>query len=159
MPQSISRARSGITLIELMVVVAIISLIAAISFPAVTSGIDSLRVGQAANSIVSLLNSGLNRADRQQLLVEIIVSMAENTLTLRSADPNFIRILEMPDGVKIARVLPEIPGVEAAPVRSYVLYPGGTVPRFGIELTNRRGDRRLVRVDPITGSPIIERPQ
>ncbi len=153
------RPESGVTLIEMMVVVTIIGLIAAISFPSVSSGIDSLRVGQAANSIVSFLNSGLNRADRQQLLVEIIVSPAENTLTMRSVDPNFLRKLEMPEGVKIARILPEIPGVEAPPARSYVLYPGGTVPRFGIELTNRRGDHRLVRVDPITGSPIVERLQ
>jgi len=62
--------------------------------------------------------------------------------------------------VVIARILPEIPGQEQQPpARAYMLYPGGTVPRFGIELTNRRGDLRFVRVDPITGSPIIERPQ
>jgi prepilin-type N-terminal cleavage/methylation domain-containing protein len=155
-----SRSQSGVTLIELMVVVTIIGLVAAISFPSVTSGIDSLRVNQAANSIVSFLNSGLNRADRQQLIVEIIVSRAENTLTMRSVDPKFLRTLEMPQGVKIARILPEIPGQEQQPpARAYMLYPGGTVPRFGIELTNRRGDLRFVRVDPITGSPIIERPQ
>jgi prepilin-type N-terminal cleavage/methylation domain-containing protein len=154
-----ARSQSGVTLIELMVVVAIIGLIAAISFPSVTSGIDSLRVNQAANSIVSFLNSGLNRADRQQLIVEIIVSTAENTLTMRSVDPKFFRKLEMPEGVRIARILPEVPGQEQPPARDYMLFPGGTVPRFGIELTNRRGDHRLVRVDPITGSPIIERPQ
>jgi hypothetical protein len=31
------------------------------------------------------------------------------------------------------------------------------VPRFGVELANRKGARRIVRIDPITGIPQVER--
>ena len=42
--------------------------------------------------------------------------------------------------------------------RRYLLYPGGAPPRLGILLENRRGTRRMVVLDPITGVPAIERP-
>src|SRR5579863_5941475 len=83
----------GVTLIELLVVVALISLMVGISFPALTSGIDSLRLNAATNSIVSFLNSGLDRAERRQKMVEITVSKATNSLEMRSTEAAFHRTL------------------------------------------------------------------
>src|SRR5271165_2710882 len=80
----ISSSRRGVTLIELMVVVALISLMVGISFPAITSGIDSLRLNAATNGVVSFLNSGLDRAERRQQMVEITVSKSANSLDMRS---------------------------------------------------------------------------
>jgi len=39
--------RRGVTLLEMLIVVALIGLLAGITFPAVTSGIDSLRLNSA----------------------------------------------------------------------------------------------------------------
>jgi len=36
------------------------------------------------------------------------------------------------------------------------LLPGGNVPRIGIEIVNRKGLRRLVRVNPMTGVPEVQ---
>ena len=150
--------RSGVTLIELMVVVALISLMVGISFPAITSGIDSLRLNAATNGIVSFLNSGVDRAERRQQLVEITVSKPDNALEMRSTEAEFYRKLSMPDGVTITHVLPELVDNPDAP-RTFDLYPGGTVPGFGIEVINRKNVERIVRVDPITGVPRVERPE
>jgi len=150
--------QSGVTLIEMIIVVALVGLIAAISFPSVTAGLESLRLTSASDSIVSFLNSGLNRAERRQEAVEITISKAENALTLRSVDPSFIKKLEMPDGVKISGLLPQHPSLGAEETsRSYLLYPGGTIPRLGVEIVNTKGSKRIVRVDPITGVPQVER--
>jgi hypothetical protein len=62
----------------------------------------------------------------------------------------------MPDGVRILGVLPPLV-VETGQPRRFIVYPGGTVPRFGVELANRKGARRIVRIDPITGIPQVER--
>lgn len=147
--------QSGVTLIEMIVVVAIVGLVAAISFPSINSGIDSLRLTTASDSIVSFLDAGMNRAERRQQLVEVTLSKAENAIWLRSVDPSFNRRLEMPDGVSITKIHPEIQGREES-ARSYMLYPGGTVPRFGVEIANRKGSHRIVRVDPITGVPEVQ---
>jgi prepilin-type N-terminal cleavage/methylation domain-containing protein len=149
---------AGVTLIELLVVVTLISLVVGISFPALTSGIDSLRLNAATTSIVSFLNSGLDRASRRQQVVEITISKASNAIEMRSVETEFYRKLEMPDGVSITHILPELPENPDAP-RTFMLYPGATAPPIGVELVNRRNVDRIVRVDPITGVPRVEQPQ
>jgi len=154
----VARARAGITLIELMVVVLLISLIVGIALPAMTSGIDSLRLNEATTGIVGFVNFGLNRAERRQQVVEITISKRDNSLWMSSTEPGFFRKFDLPGGVTITHVLPEFPENPDAP-RSFMLYPGGTAPRFGIEVINRRNVERIVRVDPITGVPRVEQPQ
>lgn len=150
--------RAGVTLVEMMTVVALIGLIIAVSFPAVSSGLESIRLNAATDTIVSFLNAGLNRADRRQQLIEIVVSLDRNELEMLSPEPGFTRKISMPEGVKIAKIYPEVQGTDER-ARSLVLYPGGSVPRFGLEIHNRRGNRRIVRIDPITGVPLIENPE
>jgi prepilin-type N-terminal cleavage/methylation domain-containing protein len=153
-----ARRSSGVTLIEMMVVVALISLMIGISFPAITSGIDSLRLKAATNSVVSFLDAGLSRAERRQQVVEITISKPDNSIEMQSSEAGFTRKLQMPEGVSIVQVLPLLPENPDA-VRSFFLYPGGTVPPFGVQLINRRNVQRVVRVDPITGVPRIEAPE
>ncbi len=147
----------GVTLLELLIVTAIISLIAGLSYPALTSGIDSLRLNAASRSVVSFLNSGLNRADRRQQPVEITVTKADNSLVMRSTDPSFIRKLDLPKGITIVKIMPELPVEDTLP-RSFMLYPGGSVPAVGVLLQNRRHVTRLVEVDPMTGVPAVTQP-
>jgi len=147
----------GITLVELVVVMVILGLLAGITFPSVASGLDSLRLSTAGNSLVGFFNAALNRAERRQQAVEITISKADNTLSLRSVEPGFSKTLELPDGVVIRAVLPEWPQGEEQAVRHILVYPGGALPCCGVEIATRKGERRIVRVDPITGVPRIER--
>jgi prepilin-type N-terminal cleavage/methylation domain-containing protein len=155
MPISSAGSRSkGVTLLELVVVVAIIALMVGISFPAVTSGLDSLRLKSASDALVSFLNSGLNRCERRQEVVEVAISVKANEVVLHSSQPGFERKLELPEGVRIEAVDPKLESEEDP--RRFILMPGGTVPRLGVQLANRRDQRRMVRVDPMTGVPQIE---
>jgi len=157
----INAADAGLTLIEMMVVVLLISLMVGISYPAITSGIDSMRLKAATNGVVSFLDYGLSRADRRQQMMEITVSKASNTLEMRSSEPGFYRKMSLPDGISIVQVFPALPedsSVDGSGNRDFVMYPGGTVPPLGLELVNRRNVQLLVRVDPITGVPHVEAP-
>jgi prepilin-type N-terminal cleavage/methylation domain-containing protein len=147
---------AGVTLIEMLIVVTLIGLLAGITFPSVSSGLDTLRLNQATNQIVSFFNEALNRAERREQVVEITVLQAQNALLMHSAESGFERRLDLPRGISIVRVLPEREQAEGEP-RQFVLFPGGVVPRAGIEIVNSRKTRRIVRVDPITGVPQIER--
>jgi len=146
--------RRGVTLIEMLIVMTIIGLIAAISFPALSSGIESLRLAAASDSLVSFLNAGLNRAQRRQEPVEVAISSQDNMVLLTSA--SLMRRLDMPSGVTIQQVWPKLPEETGAP-RLFLLLPGGAIPRIGIEIANRKGVHRIVRVNPMTGIPEIER--
>jgi prepilin-type N-terminal cleavage/methylation domain-containing protein len=146
----------GVTLIELLIVVALVGLLAGISFPSVSAGLETLRLTSAGGSLASFLNGALSRAERRQQPIEITIDTQENVVLAQSAGPGFLRKLEMPDGVRILEVLPPLV-VETGQPRRFIVYPGGTVPRFGVELVNRKGARRIVRIDPITGIPQVER--
>jgi type II secretory pathway pseudopilin PulG len=152
----VKKAAAGVTLLEMLIVVGIIGLGVAVVFPTVTSGVESLRLNAACDALVGFFNQGLNRAERRQQVVEITISKAERALWLRSSEPGFERKLTLPDGVSIVSIAPEQPGEGGGP-RHFVLYPGGTAPRVAIEIANARKGRRLVRIDPITGVPQIER--
>ena len=102
------RSAQGVTLIEMLIVVALIGLLAGITFPAVSSGLDSLRLTSASDSLVNFLNAALNRAERRQQAVEVTISKAENALWLRSTEPGLVRKLELPDGIAIVSVLPRL---------------------------------------------------
>lgn len=152
---------SGVTLIEMMIVTLLIALLAGISFPAVSAGLESLRLNAATRSIASLFNSAMNRAERRQEAVEVVILPGENRLRARTVDNAFRRDLKLPDGVVISGVLPAPFGGDAsdAPAaRSFFLYPGGALPAIGVLVRNRRGDQRLVQVDPITGVPSVVNP-
>jgi prepilin-type N-terminal cleavage/methylation domain-containing protein len=144
---------TGVTLIELMIVVTLMALVAGLSYPSVASSLDSLRLRSASNSIIGFLNVALDRAQRRQEVVEISISPRQNTMTARSADAGFVKRLEIPESVRIVAVFPRIDGTPNES-REFLLYPGGGVPAIGVEIVSVAGKRRIVRVDPVTGVPV-----
>jgi prepilin-type N-terminal cleavage/methylation domain-containing protein len=145
----------GVTLIEMLVVATIIGLLAGVSVPAASAGIDSVRLASATQSVASFLNAAVDRTERREEPIEVVISPSENLLTLVSNDPGFTRELKLPDGIVLEAVLPALPE-GADPVRRIVLMPGATVPGIGIQMANRHGARRIVRLDPMTGFPRVE---
>ena len=148
--------RRGITLMEMLVVVTIVALAAGLSFPVAASGLESLRLNSAAESLASFLNTALTSAERRQQAIELVIFPRENALRFRGLDPASRRELLLADGVRIMGILPETTQDPDEP-RRYLLYPGGAPPRLGVLLENRRGTRRMVQLDPVTGVPAIER--
>ena len=151
-----TRGRRGVTLVEMVVVVAIIALIVGLSFPAASAGLESVRMVSAADSVATFLNAAVNRAERHQQPVEVVVFPKEGRLALYSNEPGFTRELKMPDGVAIEAVLPAEEGGDAAQPRRILFMPGATVPGISIQLGNRRNAHRRVRLDPMTGFPRVE---
>ena len=147
--------RAGVTLLEMLVVVGIVAILMGVSYPSVAASVDSVRLATAADSTAAFLNSALNRSEQRHQVLELTIAKKQNRLSLHSADPTFSRTLEYPTGIRITEILPSSLSDEDA--RVIYLIPGGAAPRVGVALTNTRGGRRIVRVDPITGAPEIER--
>ncbi len=149
--------RAGITLVEMLIVVTIVSMAATVSYPSLVSGLDSIRLAESAGSVANLLTGAINRVDRKQFPIEIAVSPADNVIQLTSTEAGYRRELKLKDGVSIREVYPKLP-VETFEPRRFLVMPGGAAPRLGIELGNRHGSRRMVRLDPVTGVAEIETP-
>jgi type II secretory pathway pseudopilin PulG len=142
----------------MLIVVALVGVIAGLSYPSVTAGLDTLRMRSAANDVVSLLAAALDRADRRQQVVEIQILPAESVLLARTADLSFTRRIALPAPIHIGVVQPLIPGAPPAQARHFLVYPGGSVPRIAVELVHPSGRRRLVSLDPLTATARAEVP-
>ena len=144
-------------MIEMLIVLALIALMTGLSYPSLSAGLTTLRMRSASNSIATFLTVAVDRAERSQQAVELVVSMADNTLTAVSADATFRQRIEISDGIRIVNVLPAtLNSTVVAPTRSFVLYPGAPVPRIGIEIAGPTGPHRIVAVDPLTGFSRVE---
>lgn len=135
----------------MLIVVMIIALIAGISFPALASGLGSVRLSSAAGSTASFLTAAMNRVERRELAAAVVIAPRENRLavfTAASGDKPE-QTLQMPQGISI----------EGEESRRFILQPGGTFPRITLVLRNDKGSRRSVKIDPATGVPDIARPE
>jgi|SRR5579863_394315 len=141
--------QAGVTLIEMLIVVAIVSIVAGLSFPALTSGLGSIRLSSASGSAASFLTAAMNQVERRELAELIVIAPQENQLAIYTAasgeKPE--QTLRMPQGISI----------EGDDPRRFLLQPGGTFPRITLVLHNEKGARRSVRIDPITAVPEIRR--
>jgi len=141
--------RSGVTLLEMMVVVTIVAIMAAISFPALTSGLAGVRLASAAGSAASFLTSAMNNVERREQPAAILITPKQNEMavfTAASGDKPANK-LDLPPGITI----------EGDEPRRVFLYPGGAFPRIYIVLRSEKGGRRSVEIDPVTAVPKITR--
>ena len=146
------RAQRGITLIEMLIVMTIIALVVGVSYPSAAGGVEALRLRSVSDSVVSFLNTAIDRASRRQQVIEVWISPHDNVLIARSPDLAFSRRLELPDSFRITAVLPPAE-VNPREPRRFLMYPGGTAPRIGVEIANSVGRKRMVSIDPFTGLP------
>jgi prepilin-type N-terminal cleavage/methylation domain-containing protein len=157
-----SPSDAGVTLIEMLIVMAVIALIAGLSYPSLSAGLDSLRLRSTSDAIIGFLNTALARADTRQQVVEIVISPGDGTLTANSGDHGFSKRLEIQSPIKILSVRPGLAdGEEQRQTRRFLVYPGGSVPKIAIEIGNSGGRKRLVSIDPVTGVPlsVVEGPK
>jgi Tfp pilus assembly protein FimT len=139
----------------MLIVMALIALIAGMSYPSVSAGLDSLRLRSTSDAIIGFLNTAVARADTRQQVVEILISPSDGTMTAVSADQGFRKRLDVVNPIRILSVKPELAADsdEQNQTRRFLVYPGGSTPKISIEIGTTSGRKRLVSIDPVTGIP------
>lgn len=145
---SAGSTEAGVTLVEMVVVVAVVGVIVAVVAPSMASGLDSIRMASATDNVASFLNSAVNRAERRQQPIMLEIVPKENRMAMYSLDSGVAREMVMPEGITIES--------EAARL---ILMPGASVPGIAVQLINQHKNRRVVRLDPMTGYPRVETPK
>ncbi len=148
----------GITLLELMIVLMVVSLMVGITYPSVSAGIDSLKLRAEADRAAALLTQGITRVERTQAPLELLADRAAGRIVLRDFPGRFVREQKLESGVRIAAILPHLPAAGEETSRIVLLAPGEPFPAVGLVFANSRGQRRLVRIDPLTAMAVVETP-
>ena len=143
------KSQHGVTLLEMLIVVAIIATIASVSFPALTTGLAGVRLSSASSEVASFLTSSMNTVERREQAAAILLSPKENRLDVFTAA----------SGQKPARTYqpPASITFEGDEPHRYLLFPGGAFPRISVILRNEKGSRRSVEIDPVTAVPQVTR--
>jgi prepilin-type N-terminal cleavage/methylation domain-containing protein len=152
-PKAMVCPTAGVTLIEMLVVVAVIGILVSVSVPSVSAGLDSVRLASTGDAIASFLNAAVTHAERSEHPVVVAISLKDGTISADGAD-GYARRFQMPQGITMDKVLPE--GGSEGDDYQMLIVPGGTAPAIGIEYSNRHGGRRRVQLDPMTGFPRVE---
>jgi prepilin-type N-terminal cleavage/methylation domain-containing protein len=135
---------SGITLIEMLVVVGIVSIVLAIAFPNVTSGLDGIRLKTAVDRVGSFWSAARQRADRFHTPVQVTVDPQKNELRAASADNDWKASFDLSNRLHVA---------ELEQPQRYLLYPGAPSPDFRLMLEAESGGRAGIKVNVFTGVP------
>jgi len=134
----------GITLIEMLVVMAVVAVMMAITYPNFTAGLESIRLKSAASHAGAFWASARQRSDRFQEVVQVVVDPEKRELRARSVAGGWQENLPVDSGLFVAS--PE-------ESQSWILYPGTPSPRFEVLLGGDDGGRAGVRVNVLTGVP------
>jgi len=141
-------------MIEMLVVVAILSAVVAISIPSISAGLDAIRLASTGDAIASFLNGAVTHAERSERPVVVAISLKNGTISADGSD-GYVRRFEMPQGITMDSVSPAEANSGGAD-RQILLLPGGVAPAIAVEYSNRHGGHRRVRLDPMTGFPHVE---
>ena len=152
------RGERGLTLLEMLIVVMLVSLLVGLTYPAIGSGLDSLKLRSAADGAAALLTQAMTRVERRQAPLELVVDRSAGLLAVRAPWGGFAREQKLEAGVSIREILPPLAAAGEETARVVVLEPGEPFPAVGIVIANARGQRRLVRIDPLTAMAVVETP-
>lgn len=155
-PQSGVRSTSGVTLMELLVVIALASILLAIVFPAVGSGLGTLELRSAATRVAAAARYARDQAVYRQRIYQLEIDDVTRSVSVSDIEGGGQQSYQFPPSVQVEAVLP---AEDATPTRRRRLFffPDGSAPDFEVILTNARRQMTVIS-DPLTGTAkVVER--
>jgi prepilin-type N-terminal cleavage/methylation domain-containing protein len=134
----------GITLVELLVTLAIISLMLSIAYPSLTSGLDGIRLRAAIDEAGTFFTNARLTCDRRQSPVYVTIEPGQRRLTASAVDRGWEQTQQFDARLQVVQPREEI---------SYVLFPGAPAPQFRLQLGTEQGGRAGLQINVFTGIP------
>ena len=145
----------GFTLLELLIVVLVVALVLAVSYPSLSRGSASIRLRSTGRDVLNTFRYAREKAVTEQLGMKVTVDRKNQRLVLANDLGDGSRTYPMPSDVKIHRIA--LGGREILEGSAVVRFlPNGS--SDAVELLLKSDSDSLVRIvsDPITGGARIE---
>jgi general secretion pathway protein H len=145
----------GFSLLELMLVILLMSLVAAVSYPALSRGTASFRLRATGRDVLSTLRYAREKAITEQRGMRVVVNRETQQVVLSDDLGDGPRTYSVPQDVRISAL--QQPGRETGQeILSFRFRPNGSSESGVIVLKSKTGAYLRVVTDPITGGAKIE---
>ena len=141
------------TLMEMLVVIAIVSILLSVVFPAVGSGLGTLELRSAGTRLAAAARYARDQAVYRQATFQLEIDSPQGAIAVSDLSEATRRRYELPDSIHIEAVLPA--DVNAGGVRRFLFLPDGGAPAFEVVFSNGRREV-VVTGDPLTGTASVE---
>lgn len=150
---------AGFTLLEMLVVLALVAVVSAVAVPVAGGAIQTLRLQSAARHVAAALRLARGRAIRHQEIHLVSVDQGQGRVTVASGDLEFEQSFRLPPGVRLqdAALLDGTPSqLGLLPERTNFFFaPSGLSQALEIRLINSRGRSLTVVQSSFSRSPRI----
>jgi prepilin-type N-terminal cleavage/methylation domain-containing protein len=145
----------GFTLLELLIVVLVLALVLAVSYPSLSRGSASIQLRATGRDVLNTFRYAREKAVTEQIGMRVMVDRENQRLILANDLGDGNRIYVMPGEVKIHRIA--LGGKEitegSVPIR---FLPNGSSEAVEVLLKSDAGSFLRIISDPITGGARIE---
>ncbi len=145
----------GFTLVELIIVVVVIALVLAVSYPSLSRGSASIKLRAAGRDILSTFRYAREKAVTEQTGMRVAVDREKQEVTLSDDLGDGSRRYTLPRDIQIRRML--LGGIEVMEGPLIVRFlPNGSAEEAEVMLQSRTGSFLRIITDPITGGARVE---
>ncbi len=145
----------GFTLVELIIVVVVIALVLAVSYPSLSRGSASIKLRAAGRDILSTFRYAREKAVTEQTGMRVTVDREKQEVTLSDDLGDGSRRYTLPRDIQIRRML--LGGIEVMEGPLIVRFlPNGSAEEAEVMLQSRTGSFLRIITDPITGGARVE---
>ncbi len=145
----------GMTLIELIMVMLIIGLALAVSFPSLSRGTSAFHLRATARDVLNTLRYAREKAITEQQSMRITVNPQEQKVILTDDVGDGARVYTPPHDVKIQQVFLDGEEVRDGPLVIRFM-TNGSCPQAQIVLVSDKGGVVRVVTDPISGGARVQ---
>jgi len=153
----IRKSGAGFTLIEILVVMVLLGILAALAIPPVGRGIGIVKLRSGSNQVAAILRMARAKAIREQRVCWVSFDRDRNEVEVSCPDNGFRKIMTLPAGIRFKEVSSTNLDRSAGDLPTYFyIAPNGTCERFKVILVNDRGRAFQIIQDSRLHSPTIE---
>jgi general secretion pathway protein H len=147
----------GFTLLEVILVVIIISLVLAVSYPSLSRGSTALRLRTTGRDVVNTLRTAREKAVTEQKEMRVVTDRNAQKILLTDEFGEGARVYALPHGIKIERMI--LAGREVLDGPMVIRFlSNGSCENAEITLLSDKGSSLRISADPITGAARIIMP-
>jgi prepilin-type N-terminal cleavage/methylation domain-containing protein len=129
---------AGVTLLELLVVITILSLMAGLALPRIGSWLDNWKLRSAADRITQTLRYARTRALFEQHFYVVEIVPGKRLVRVLQPNSGLVREFSLPEGIR------------------FILPPSGEVGERDLWLRNEQGKTLKIHCDFLVGKPGVE---